>query len=196
MTKGEFSAGMTYLKKTYPDWNFDASDPVALKVWYSKLRKMSAKDFDSLISAYTDTHEYPPRSPASLINIYSEHLKEGLIQPENVWGKTIEILNSPQCYWDRGRSVRYISRNVSKALAKTVDENWHLIDIASETSRKFIQPYVKQFTDAYEKNLNAAVQHKALLSLGLGEALGEIGTEHGKLEEIGNNGREDEGKMH
>lgn len=191
MEKNEFSAGMTYLKKAYPEWTFNASDPTSLKVWYSKLGKMSGNDFRRLIEAYTDTHEYPPHSPASLINIYSEHLRKDMLQPENAWGKTMEILNSPKCYWDRERSVRYISRNVSKALAKTVDENWHLIDVASETPRDYIQSYVKQFTDAYEKNLNADVQEKALLSLGLGGTLGEIGMEHRKPEEIGNNGRED-----
>lgn len=60
LDKKHFIEQMNLLLVAFPSWNFDASNQLALKVWYKKFSSFTNERFSYMVDRYIDKGEFNP----------------------------------------------------------------------------------------------------------------------------------------
>ena len=60
LSKDLFVEQMNILLVAFPSWNFDANNPLSLKVWYDKFKNFDEERFIHMIDSYVNDAEFNP----------------------------------------------------------------------------------------------------------------------------------------
>ena len=164
LDKDKFIAGITLLKKTYLDWNFDLNDDVQIAVWYSSFKNLTNEQFIRLINEYRDLNNKPPMSIRDLTEILVDKFyATAKVPPEQALDVVREIV-SKNGGWSYGRSGIYKDLAAyPKALFETVKEFENTL---SSMSAK--DGYAEdRFRKAYATRLRASAIREVDKRLGL-----------------------------
>lgn len=123
LSKEEFIAGITILKKLYLDWNFDLNDDIQISLWYSAFKNLTDEQFRNIIKEYHAHNRKPPTSVRDLTEILVDKFySTAMIPPEKALDTVRDIVNT-NGGWEYGRSGIYKDlEKYPKSLVETVRE--------------------------------------------------------------------------
>lgn len=118
-----FIQGMNALKGYYVNWNFDANNELALKLWYKKFQDLDNATYQALIEAYVDEKIYAPNSPADLLNIIPKELS-----PDEAWERILLIIK-------RSFNNTNFLTNIQKEEPQLMQfvHNWNIEEVPEDT---------------------------------------------------------------
>lgn len=123
LSKDEFIAGMTILKKSYLDWSFDLNDDVQIALWYSAFKNLNDEQFRNLIKEYHAHNRKPPTSIRDLTEILVDKFYATAIIPPEMALDVVRGIVSKNGGWDYGRADIYKDlEKCPKSLLDTVKE--------------------------------------------------------------------------
>ena len=123
LSKDEFIAGMTILKKSYLDWSFDLNDDVQIALWYSAFKNLNDEQFRNVIKEYHAHNRKPPTSIRDLTEILVDKFYSTAIIPPEMALDVVRGIVSKNGGWDYGRADIYKDlEKCPKSLLDTVKE--------------------------------------------------------------------------
>ena len=155
-----FLQGINYLKANYINWGFDINNDLMLKVWYKKFANLEASVFMGIIEKYTEINKFAPNSPADLLELLRDQMKQQQIDPNEAWQEVIGLIHQYGFNYNRNKIL--LALEEKPALKKTVLE--------MESELRYLQSgdtYTpERFKKIYEINLKRQVDQKSSLLLG------------------------------
>jgi len=124
LSKDEFIAGMTILKKCYLDWNFDLNDDVQIALWYSAFKNLNDERFRNVIKEYYVHNKKPPTCVRDLTDILVDKFyATAKIPPEKAF-EIVRNIISDCGGWDYGGKAEIYKKLESypASLVETVKE--------------------------------------------------------------------------
>lgn len=164
LSKQNFIAGLTILKKSYLDWSFDFNDDMMIAVWYSSFKNLTDEQFKRLINEYREHNNKPPMSIRELTNILVEKFyKTAKIPPEKALDIVRDIINT-NGGWEYGRNGIYQDlQKCPKALLETVKEFEGTLSTMAVNDTYAAD----RFRRAYEERLRASATREVDKRLGI-----------------------------
>lgn len=160
----KFIAGMESLKAGYIGWQFDTSNEMQVKLWYSVFKNLTDEQFSKLIREYYAHNRKPPMSARDLTDILVDKFySTAIVQPEMALDTVREII-SKNGGWEYGRSGIYKDlEKYPKSLTDTVKEFEGALSTMSAND-----PYTaERFRKAYAVRLRASAIREVDKRLGV-----------------------------
>ena len=155
-----FLQGINYLKANYINWGFDLNNDLMLKVWYKKFSNLADQDFMELVERYTELNKFPPNSPADLLELLRETIKNKELSANEAWAEVVGLIHRYGFFYGRDRI--YAALEDKPALKKTVREYEGELRRLMEDDKYTPE----RFKKAYEINLKRQVNDSSSLLLG------------------------------
>lgn len=150
LSKEEFIAGITALKKVYIGWQFDMQDDIQLALWYSPFKNLTDDQFNWVIKEYYNHNKKPPACITDLtdilVNVYYNRAK---IKPEKALGYVRNVISDCGGWEYGGKAEIYKRLAKYPPLHKTVKEFEDTIKNMSANDTYAAD----RFRRAYEDNL-------------------------------------------
>ena len=164
LSKEKFIAGMTLLKKSYLDWNFDLNDDVQITVWYSAFKNLTDEQFSNVIKEYHAHNRKPPTSIRDLTEILVNKFYATAKVPPEMALDVVRGIVSKNGGWDYGRSGIY--KDLEKCPKSLLDTVKEFEGTLSSMSAK--DSYVEdRFRKAYAIRLRASAIREVDKRLGI-----------------------------
>lgn len=164
LSKENFVAGMTILKKCYIGWEFNLNDDTQIILWYSAFKNLTDEQFRNMIKEYHAHNRKPPASIRDLTEILVDKFySTAIIAPEMALDVVRGIV-SKNGGWDYGRTGIYKDlAKCPKSLVETVKEFEGTLSTMSANDTYAAD----RFRKAYEIKLRASAIREVDKRLGL-----------------------------